>query len=167
MQPLDPITKKGKKVCTVEEVAKLNPVYINQNDAKSTLFTGTVWDTVMKWLKESGYDVEGDSSLYGNYCDDSGNGSLKLSGSNENWKMNNIYDLAGNIAETGRDEEYILNSNTRLISTSIIVRGGSYKNKGNEMSISSRAGVEGGQTDEVNDVGSRLLIIVGDMSTIM
>ena len=161
-----PSIKKGKEIYTLDNVSdNINTVYISQNDAKSTTLLGTAYDTTMRWLKQSGYNVEGDSSLYGNYSDGSGNGSLKLSGSNENWKMNNIYDLAGNIAELTIDEIYVnKDNNVRLKAVEYIVRGGSYKDKGNEVSVSSRNKVS---QDNVSDVGTRLLVVVGNMEEYM
>ena len=128
-----------------------------QNDAVSMMISGLEWDTVMSWLKQSGYNVEGDSSLYGNYSDENGNGSLKLSGSNENWKMNNIYDLAGNAAEYVGDEEYMMDNQTRIIANGKIKRGGSYLDNGKNVSISTR---EVFWEDEEQDVGSRLIIYI-------
>ena len=161
-----PSVKKGKEIFTLDNVSyNIKATYISQNDAMSTLLLGTAYDTTMRWLKQSGYNVEGDSSLYGNYSDESGNGSLKLSGSNENWKMNNIYDLAGNIAELTIDEIYVnKDNNVRINEAEFIVRGGSYKDKGNEVSVSSRNNVS---QDNVSDVGSRLLVVVGNMEEYM
>lgn len=81
------------------------------------LVTGTQWDTIMRWLEVSNIDVH-NSISWGNYNNstspaNTGNyelGNLKLSGSNENWKAKNIYDLAGNLAEWS-NEINPLNSN--------------------------------------------------------
>ena len=152
-----PSLKKGKEIVTGDIINAVNQNYIMQNDAVSMMISGLEWDTVMSWLKQSGYNVEGDSSLYGNYSDENGNGSLKLSGSNENWKMNNIYDLAGNAAEYVSDEEYMMDNQTRIIANGKIKRGGSYLDNGKNVSISTR---EVFWEDEEQDVGSRLIIYI-------
>ena len=96
--------------------------------------------------------------MYGNYSDENGNGNLKLSGSNENWKMNNIYDLAGNAAECVSDETYLMDSQARIIINEFYIkRGGSYLDNGKNVSISTREAV---REYEVQDVGSRLVIFI-------
>lgn len=76
-----------------------NTTLVNTN-----LVTGTQWDTVMKWIQNSGKNVV-DSRSWGNHNDSispaniSGFGSLQASGYSDNWKSKNIYDLAGNTIE--------------------------------------------------------------------
>jgi hypothetical protein len=88
---------------------------------KTGLVTGTQWDTVMKWIQNSGISVT-NSSTWGNYYDSvspanvSGYGELQVSGYSEMWKAKNIYDLAGNTFEWS-SEKY---------STSYIRRSGSF-----------------------------------------
>ncbi len=96
--------------------------YINYTDAKSfaenmdthyaydtskvitTLVSGTQWDTVLEWIKDSGKSVT-DSRTWGNHSDSispanvAGFASLQISGYSENWKANNVYDIAGNTWE--------------------------------------------------------------------
>jgi len=95
---------------------------------KSGLITGTQWDTVIKWLQNSGKNVSVDSRTWGNYKDSkapaniSGFGSLRISGYSEFWKANNIYDLSGNTWEW-TNEIYKKNR---------LTRGGSYNISGSK-----------------------------------
>jgi len=68
---------------------------------KSSLVTGTQWDTAMKWIQNATINVVTDSRAWGNYSDsiapaNVGNCALQISGYNNNWRAKNIYDLAGN-----------------------------------------------------------------------
>jgi hypothetical protein len=71
---------------------------------KTGLATGTQWDTVSKWIQNSGTLVT-DSRAWGNYQDSispaniSGYKNLQVSGYSECWKAKNIYDMAGNASE--------------------------------------------------------------------
>ena len=70
----------------------------------TNLITGTEWDTVMKWIQNSGKSVT-DSRTWGNHSDSispadvAGYRNLQISGYSNNWKTKNIYDLAGNTWE--------------------------------------------------------------------
>lgn len=71
---------------------------------KTGLPTGKQWDSTLKWI---GDEKVGTSATWGNYkgslfpanTQNYESGVLKASGSNENWTMNHIYDLAGNLSE--------------------------------------------------------------------
>jgi type II secretory pathway pseudopilin PulG len=71
---------------------------------KSGLVTGTMWDTTMKWVQNSGKSVT-DSRTWGNHVDStspanvSGFGAVQATGYSNNWEAKNIYDLAGNVRE--------------------------------------------------------------------
>ncbi|MDD2376986.1 MAG: hypothetical protein PHD15_06215 [Clostridia bacterium] len=117
--------------------------YINYTDAKSyaenmdthyaydtskvitTLVSGTQWDTVLKWIQNSGKSVI-DSRTWGNYSDSifpanvAGFASLQISGFSENWKANNIYNIAGNT----------LKWTSEIYSSSRVFRGGSFFHSG-------------------------------------
>ena len=54
-----------------------------------------MWDTIANWFEQSGYDVRN----LNNYGNVNNPGGMKLAGSNENWKINNIYDIVGNVWE--------------------------------------------------------------------
>ena len=74
-------------------------------EVKSGLVTGKQWDTISKWMQDSGKDVLTDSSTWGNYylalppANVPGSGSPQVSGFSEFWKANNIYDFAGSVFE--------------------------------------------------------------------
>ena len=85
----------------------------------SHLVYGIEWDSVLQWALDSGAtigaetsgtktitidDVQKDSRCWGNYDNSTGgaednSGDLQPGGTNEYWKVNNIYDLAGNVSE--------------------------------------------------------------------
>ena len=110
---------------------------------QTRMIWGCQWDVTCKWLISSGAKIEEEvltkSSSWGNYKDsvspaNSGNyekGKKKNTGSNENWKANNIYDLAGNCDEWTQE----------AISTSYrATRGGSYNLNGFTYPASYRNG---------------------------
>ena len=84
---------------------------------KTQMIWGCQWDVTMNWLISSGAktsdEVNKNSSTWGNYSNyntannytegttgyEKNAGSLQNTGSSENWKANNIYDLAGNVEE--------------------------------------------------------------------
>ena len=117
-QPWNLITYNNAKIVAEE--------YIDNENVKSGLVTGTQWDTTMKWIENAGYDVITDSVEWGNYYnneDVSVIGRYSNSPSNsqlwqtgefrkeksgvvftgtglyEGAKVKNIYDLAGNLWE--------------------------------------------------------------------
>ena len=73
-------------------------------DAQSYMIYGNQWDEVMDWLVDTqgrtDYEVNTDSSTWGNYSNSSGDaavegaGELQNSGHSDAWSANNIYDLA-------------------------------------------------------------------------
>ena len=71
----------------------------------SSLLTGAAWDRTLGWIYETGNKTEmqilGDSKDWGNYEDDTFSGTTESinTGSKEETKANNIYDLAGNVWE--------------------------------------------------------------------
>jgi len=94
------------------------------NTFQSGLLTGTMWDTMCKWLQNSGYNVTTDSKAWGNYINSPVTGInsystdfgaiwtavsnvtkgiddvwLLKTGHTEYTKANNLYDIAGNLAE--------------------------------------------------------------------
>ena len=64
----------------------------------STLCYAVEWDAMMRWInKDTLYkNLIADSSEYGNY---DSNGNLIKTGNYEEYKIKNIYDLAGNVSE--------------------------------------------------------------------
>ncbi len=110
---VSPTVQKGQTVLTGQNWYNLYKAcnrIVNTANAKSTMINGTQWDRVMEWLVETGTpseDVYDNSSTWGNYSNynesvteekqviDAGT-KVFPAGSSENWKANNIYDLAGN-----------------------------------------------------------------------
>ena len=71
---------------------------------RTQMLWGCQWDVIMNWLINSGAktseEVNVDSSSWGNYdSKETFSGIVQNTGSNEEWKVNNIYDLAGNCYE--------------------------------------------------------------------
>ena len=101
--------------------------YSYDKSISTGLITGTQWDTTMKWLYANNININ-NSISWGNYANsiapaNTGNyrpNRLQNSGSNENWKAKNIYDLAGNLSEWSSEKN---NSEAYIRSTD-------YKHKG-------------------------------------
>ena len=93
-----------------------------KTEMNSHLIYGVEWDSILQWLLDSQAkigadtvgeplqtiaieDIQSDSRSWGNYnnsvggAEDNSGGSAKAGGTNEYWKVNNIYDLAGNVLE--------------------------------------------------------------------
>ena len=92
-----------------------------KTEMNSHLIYGVEWDSILQWLLDSQAkigadtvgeplqtiaieDIQSDSRSWGNYNNSVGgaaenSGSRQPSGINEYWKVNNIYDLAGNVRE--------------------------------------------------------------------
>jgi len=83
--------------------------YNYDSTIKTGLINGIEWDTLLKWIhsNDDTYNMIYDSRSWGNFNnsilpainDNYEKNKLKPSGSNENWKVLNIYDLAGNLGE--------------------------------------------------------------------
>ena len=78
------------------------------NNVKSTMIWGCLWDRTLIWLAETNQASSGkngksyaeivNSSSWGNYNAASGGTEAKQpTGNSEVWKANNIYDMAGNV----------------------------------------------------------------------
>ena len=70
----------------------------------SGLMYGVQWDAIMTFVNDAEHPVTGNSSSWGNYYHYTGEGTyeqgkLQKTGTNENWKAKNMYDLAGNAIE--------------------------------------------------------------------
>ena len=151
-----PTVQKNKEILTASSTQAVNwyvlkeacTSMVNTNAAQSTMIYGNQWDEVMDWLIQTGAktssEVNSNSSNWGNYNDYNtaneyveGNplyvdraGLYCESGYSENWKANNIYDLAGNHYERTQEAIY---TNIR------IRRGGNYTNEGVNNPASERA----------------------------
>ena len=133
-----PVSKKGATVWTYIDYTNANnnaKSYMNNDEVASGLLTGTAWDTVCKWLQNSGIDVN-DSRTYGNYynsqssADISEAGNKQVTGYSEDWKVKNIYDFAGNTYEWTNE----------IYSRGRVLRGGSYGDNALEFPVCYRFG---------------------------
>ena len=128
-----PVSKKDATVWTNINYtnAKASAESMISNEYVQTgLITGTAWDTTCHWVEDSLKSINESASLkdsryYGNYNNslapaNENNGRKRTAGFSENWKVKNIYDLAGNAWEW-ISEAY---------SSFFICRGGSYENNG-------------------------------------
>ena len=137
----EPTEKPGKTLTKTDWYNLYNACRSSKLQAsdkvKTQMIWGCQWDVTMNWLISSGAktsdEVNKDSSTWGNYNNyntannytegtagyEKNAGSLQNTGSSENWKANNIYDLAGNCYEWTQEAN---NTNRRA------VRGGSYGN---------------------------------------
>ena len=105
-------------------------MYNNNSTVTTQLISGAGWDRTMNWIIETGSktieEVYGDSSSWGNYNNSVGNAAIGAgeknldytTGKSEYWKVNNIYDLAGNMGEWTQEKS---NEKNRPI-----VRSGAY-----------------------------------------
>jgi len=106
-------------------------MYNNSKSVVSTLCYGVQWDSALRFIasttEHANYPMN--SSGKGNYT-----GNLLNTGSNEAYKTNNIYDMAGNVMEwTMEDCTGFPNTSQRVI------RGGSYWHDATKQSASTRA----------------------------
>ena len=129
-----PVSKKDATVWTHINYtnAKASAENMISNEYVQTgLLTGKAWDTVCHWIKSD--DELKDSRTYGNYINslapaNENSGTKRTAGFNKNWKVKNIYDLAGNVWEW-TSEAY---------SSISISRGGSYDYGGSDFPVSCR-----------------------------
>ena len=112
----------------------------------STLVYGVQWDAVMRWISEdenlAGYLT--DSTGKGNYS-----GSAITTGSNPEYKLKNIYDMAGNV------REWTMEANSTAYR---VYRGGIYRNTGSNTPVSYRNGYSPDTT--IPFIGFRLAFFV-------
>lgn len=104
---------------------------------QTDLINSYAWDSICNWIRFTGTNID-DSTSYGNYQNSSdGLNRVVETGSNNRWKINNIYDMAGNVweyttEEYGDHEKYHIG------------RGGGYWNYGDLYPISTRGTSEDG-----------------------
>lgn len=133
-------------------VAKAKGMYVNQGtyDITGTLIYGTQWDAIMAWI-DPNYKTTTcaedsfvrNSSGKGNYD----SSSLATCGSSDNYRVKNIYDLAGNAWEWGMETDII---GWR------VARGGCYSSSSSSISASYRYSKNSGTP--VNDTGFRVVL---------
>ena len=112
---------------------------ISNKYVQTGLITGKAWDTTCNWIKDSLSSINElaslkDSRYYGNYNNslspaNENSGTKRTAGFNENWKVKNIYDLAGNVWKM-TSEAY---------NSGFISRGGSYDFDGSVVPVSYRS----------------------------
>ena len=91
-------------ISQINALSYANSMYTS-SEFTSSLLTGAAWDRTLSWLDETGEvtleEIIVDSKRWGNYADDtfSGTTSLINTGSMTQTRVNNIYDLAGNLFE--------------------------------------------------------------------
>lgn len=157
-----PVTKKGVTVWTGIQYgnAKASAESMISNEYVQTgLITGKAWDTICQFIGGSLSSINASASLtdsryYGNYRDslapaNENSGNKRTAGFNENWKIKNIYDLAGNVWELTSE---IANS------SDLINRGGSYYNGGIDDPVLYRLCEGASYTD--GDTGFRLRLYI-------
>ncbi len=112
-------------------------LYKDSTSVKSTLTYGVQWDAILRFIAGSEHNVT-DSTSWGNYKNNLDRTSVSpnspaKTGSHENWKAKNIYDLAGNVDErTMETYSYTSGSNR-------IIRGGTFNGAGDaNTSVSGR-----------------------------
>ena len=102
--------------------------------ATSTLCYGVQWDSVLTWIDPEYDDFAKDSTGKGNYNEDENTnpwkGNLATTGTSKDYKINNIYDLAGNAWEWTMESK---DDNGR------VNRGGYYRSEGSGGTVSYRS----------------------------
>ena len=136
-----PVSKKGATVWTNINYTNAKASaekMINNEYLQTGLLTGKAWDTTCHWIEDSLKSINASASLkdsryYGNYKNslspaNENSGTKRTAGFSENWKVKNIYDLAGNVCEW----------TSEACSSCFIFRGGSFGHGGNTFPVSYR-----------------------------
>ena len=154
-------SKQGKQVwnkiawgTSMTDIGTTGAVYKSQQmytdkekyGVTSTLIYGVQWDAIMQWIDPEYKNEDGklyeknsfvaNSTDKGNYS-----GSVAPTGSNENYAVKNIYDLAGNVCE------WMAEANT---TGNRVIRGGDYSREGSKSPVSSRGYDSANNTSHAN-----------------
>ncbi len=151
-----PVSKKDATVWTniTYTNAKASAESMISNEYVQTgLITGKSWDTTCHWIEGSLKSINElaslkDSRYYGNYENSlapakENSRTKRTAGFNENWKVKNIYDLAGNVWEW----------TSEACSSYFIRRGGNFRNDGSGYPVSYRS--DDGASDTNDALGFR------------
>ena len=153
-----PVSKKGAIVWTNINYtnAKASAESMISNEYVQTgLLTGKAWDTTCHFIEDSLSSINElaslkDSRYYGNFKNSespanvTGYRTKQVAGFSENWKVKNIYDLAGNVYEW-TSEAY---------SSCFLDRGGSFSSDGSDYPVSYRYSILYGP-NALGDLGFR------------
>ena len=136
-----PVSKQGAIVWTDIDYTNSKASaekMINNEYVQTGLLTGKAWDRTCYWIKDSLSSINASASLtesryYGNYNNslspaNENSGTKRTAGFSENWKVKNIYDLAGNVWEWTSEAS----------SSSFTSRGCSYDGDGSGGPVSYR-----------------------------
>ena len=146
------------------ELYKYSKNIAGSENMQTRMIWGCQWDVTCKWLEDHNYDIN-NSSAWGNYSNyntannyaegsekyEAGAGEKQNTGSSENWKANNIYDLAGNCREWTQE------ANSTFFRAS---RGGFYSNNGSDDPASNRNYHDGPDGSSSNGVASRASLYI-------
>ena len=138
-------------------VAKAKGMYTNKEiyGVTSTLIYGIQWDAIMSWIDPNYMTHTCDTSnSFVAYSYNQGNytGKLMECGSSDNYRVKNIYDLAGNVDEWTME---VYNNGNR------IDRGGNYNNyasPSNEVPASARVAVPPDYDNIADTIGFRVAL---------
>ena len=117
----------------VEKARAVYPesVAINDGDPVSTLTYGVQWDAAVLFIQTNYPGIWKDSIAYGNFDNDTDSSTYTVinTGSNSEYSLNNIYDIAGNVEEWSMES---VNDQSR------VQRGGDCSTSWKTHGISSR-----------------------------
>ena len=140
-------------------VAKAQGMYTNRSthNVTSTLIYGTQWDAIMLWI-DLAYETSTctddsfvkNSEGKGNYIDSDDTNNPAKCGSSDSYRVNNIYDLAGNVREWTMEADSTYGR---------VTRGGYYRVSGSLLPASYRAFYNPDRSDPVGRFPCRFILV--------